>query len=142
MSLTKEKIEIIGSLLKALKKLKKENKFYVDGEKKAKESIRGRNIAVTPVASYVLTCLFQLMPFDYGLSLKEFPISRREEIIENTEEFLAIFEEEGETVTVPVEVLQKIMRKSVPKFADIGSSDMDEIKEIVKGLLPRKFWPK
>jgi len=84
-----------NSLLKKLKKLKEEDRIFVDGWKKAIEDERVSNINKTKIADLVIAYLVeQLLGADLPDIRKSHYPSDIDNLIEVCEEFLSIFSSE------------------------------------------------
>ena len=115
MSLTKEKIEILKRLLKRLKKHSEGKEMFRDGDKTKSSGYReeiGGEVRVYPLKSILAIISDQvhliLGPSSIHLGDSCSPNDYRR-LVADTEEFLAIFEEKGETVAVPRNELERIL---------------------------------
>lgn len=129
----KKDIRFTSLLFNKLKQLQKDDRIFEEGEKNAKKFKDLKSLedaGFTLIADRIINILLKKTGFEFGSLLN--PAEEVEKFIDVAEEFLAIFEEKGETVAVPVKEIKEVL--SIVEQTD--STDNDDIQEILKKYVP------
>lgn len=128
-----DEIKNLNKLLGKLKQLKKEDRIFRDGEKKAKRpegEKEGQSFLVS-IAEIILKRLSDETGIDSSLHTP----SGVKNFIADVEEFLAIFKEKGEIVAVPRNELERILDiVALAEGEARGSSHYEAVKLLKKAI--------